>query len=42
VVLQDDDRLLCFGRLDEMRTMIPEKRRRRPRVRRLPKAPLGE
>jgi ribosomal protein S6--L-glutamate ligase len=42
VVLEAEDRLLCFGRLDEMRTMIPEKRRRRPRVRRLPKAPLGE
>lgn len=42
VVLEAEDRLLCFGRLDEMRTMIPEKRQRRPRVRRLPKAPLGE
>jgi len=42
VVLEPEDRLLCFGKLEEMRTMIPEKRRRRPRVRRLPKEPLGE
>jgi ribosomal protein S6--L-glutamate ligase len=42
VVLEAEDRLLCFGKLEEMRSMIPEKRRRRPRVRRLPKAPLGE
>ena len=31
VVLQDEDRLLCFGKLDEMRSMIPERRRRGPR-----------
>lgn len=37
VVLQDEDRLLCFGKLDEMRSMIPERRRRRAKVRRLPK-----
>ncbi|MBD8013132.1 RimK family alpha-L-glutamate ligase [Microbacterium sp. Re1] len=42
VELEAEDRLLCFGKLDEMRSMIPEKRRRRPRVRRLPKEPLGE
>ncbi|MDT0157295.1 RimK family alpha-L-glutamate ligase [Microbacterium sp. ARD32] len=42
VVLEAEDRLLCFGKLEEMRSMIPEKRRRRPRVRRLPKVPLGE
>ncbi|MEJ6554215.1 RimK family alpha-L-glutamate ligase [Microbacterium esteraromaticum] len=42
VVLEAEDRLLCFGKLEEMRSMIPEKRRRRPRVRRLPKEPLGE
>jgi ribosomal protein S6--L-glutamate ligase len=41
-VLEAEDRLLCFGKLEEMRSMIPEKRRRRPRVRRLPKEPLGE
>ncbi len=37
VVLEEDDRLLCFGKLDEMRSMIPARRRRRARVRRLPK-----
>ncbi|MEV7633432.1 RimK family alpha-L-glutamate ligase [Microbacterium sp. NPDC089318] len=42
IVLEAEDRLLCFGKLEEMRSMIPEKRRRRPRVRRLPKEPLGE
>lgn len=42
VVLQDEDRLLCFGKLDEMRSMIPERRRRRAKVRRLPKQPLSE
>ncbi len=35
--MQDEDRLLCFGKLDEMRSMIPERRRRRAKVRRLPK-----
>jgi len=40
VVLEADDRLLCFGKLDEMRSMIPERRRRRAKVRRLPKEPL--
>jgi ribosomal protein S6--L-glutamate ligase len=38
--LQAEDRLLCFGRLEEMRSMIPERRRRRHKVRRLPKEPL--
>jgi ribosomal protein S6--L-glutamate ligase len=37
VVLEAGDRLLCFGKLEEMRTMIPERRRRRAKVRRLPK-----
>jgi len=36
-VLHDDDRLLCFGRLEEMRALIPS-RRRRTKVRRLPRA----
>ncbi|MBK0419892.1 RimK family alpha-L-glutamate ligase [Leucobacter sp. CSA1] len=36
VVVEAEDRLLCFGRLDEMRSMIPERRRRRARVRKLP------
>lgn len=42
VVLEDEDRLLCFGKLDEMRSMIPERRRRRAKVRRLPKELLAE
>jgi ribosomal protein S6--L-glutamate ligase len=37
-VLEAGDRLLCFGRLESMRSMIPEKsrRKRRPKVRDLP------
>ncbi|GAB2547663.1 RimK family alpha-L-glutamate ligase [Leucobacter ruminantium] len=38
VVLEAEDRLLCFGKLEEMRSMIPERRRRRARVRKLPKS----
>ncbi len=30
-VLEEDDRLLCFGRFSEMRTLIPARRRRRAR-----------
>nr|WP_243752135.1 RimK family alpha-L-glutamate ligase [Leucobacter weissii] len=36
VVLEPDDRLLCFGKLEEMRSMIPDRPRRRARVRKLP------
>jgi ribosomal protein S6--L-glutamate ligase len=42
VVLESEDRLLCFGKLEEMRSMIPERRRRRAKVRRLPKEPIPE
>ncbi|MBS1905131.1 MAG: RimK family alpha-L-glutamate ligase [Actinobacteria bacterium] len=42
VVLEDEDRLLCFGKLDEMRSMIPERRRRRAKVRKLPKEHLPD
>ena len=42
VVLEPGDRLLCFGKLEELRTMIPAKRRRRAKVRRLPSEPLPE
>jgi ribosomal protein S6--L-glutamate ligase len=35
-VLEANDRLLCFGRLEAMRDMIPARRRRRARVRKLP------
>lgn len=40
VVLEAGDRLLCFGKLEEMRSMIPERRRRRTRVRKLPTEPI--
>ena len=33
--LEADDRLLCFGRLESMRDMIPARTRRRPKVKRL-------
>jgi len=39
-VLEAEDRLLCWGRLEELRTMIPDRPKRRPRVKRLPKQPL--
>ena len=42
VELQAEDRLLCFGKLEEMRSMIPERRRRRAKVRKLPKQPIPE
>lgn len=35
VVLEAEDRLLCFGKLEEMRSMIPDRPRRRARVRKL-------
>src|SRR5690606_11234895 len=41
-VLQAEDRLLCFGRLEEMRSMIPARPKRRARVKRLPKQPTAE
>jgi ribosomal protein S6--L-glutamate ligase len=40
VELEAGDRLLCFGKLEEMRSMIPERRRRRAKVRKLPKDPI--
>ena len=40
--LEDGDRLLCFGRLEEMRDLIPERRRKRQRVRKLPKVPIHD
>ena len=41
-VLQVDDRLLCWGKLEEMRGMIPTRPKRRSRVKKLPKNPLPE
>ena len=39
-MLEAEDRLLCFGKLEEMRSMIPERRRRRAKVRKLPNEPI--
>ncbi len=41
-VLEAEDRLLCFGKLEEMRSMIPERRKRRARVKKLPKQPIHD
>lgn len=35
-MLEANDRLLCFGKLDEMRSMVPERGRRRRKLRKLP------
>jgi ribosomal protein S6--L-glutamate ligase len=42
-VLEVDDRLLCFGKLEEMRDLVPARRRRtsRPKVKKLPSDPLA-
>ena len=41
-VLEPDDRLLCFGKQETMRHLVPERRRRRsrPKVQPLPEHPL--
>jgi ribosomal protein S6--L-glutamate ligase len=43
-VLEAGDRLLCFGKLELMRGLIPVKtrRKRRPKVRDLPELPVAE
>jgi ribosomal protein S6--L-glutamate ligase len=43
-VLDANDRLLCFGKLDFMRDLIPAKtrRKRRPKVQDLPELPVAE
>jgi ribosomal protein S6--L-glutamate ligase len=41
-VLEAEDRLLCFGKLEEMRSMIPARRKHRARVKKLPKNPIHE
>lgn len=38
--LESNDRLLCFGRLESMRSLIPERRKRRVKVKDLPEEPL--
>lgn len=41
-VLEPEDRLLCFGKLEEMRDLVPERRRRKssPKLKPLPEDPL--
>ncbi len=41
-VLEAGDRLLCFGKLEEMRSMIPSRRKRPKRVKRLPAEPIHD
>ncbi len=43
-VLESGDRLLCFGKLDAMRDLIPAKtrRKRRPKVQDLPELPVAD
>lgn len=43
-VLEPEDKLLCFGRLESMRGMVPAKiqRRRRPKVQDLPDTPITQ
>ncbi|QIK67348.1 RimK family alpha-L-glutamate ligase [Nocardioides sp. HDW12B] len=41
-VLEAGDRLLCFGNLEEMRSMIPSRRKRGRKVKRLPKDPIHD
>ena len=41
-ILEAEDRLLCFGKLEEMRSMIPARPKRRARVKKLPKQPIVE
>ncbi|MBT7429647.1 MAG: RimK family alpha-L-glutamate ligase [Ilumatobacter sp.] len=40
--LEGEDRLLCFGKLEEMRSMIPTRRKRRAKVRKLPDEALPD
>ena len=41
-VLEANDRLLCFGKLESMRSMIPKRRLRRQKLQQLPDHPLPE
>jgi ribosomal protein S6--L-glutamate ligase len=42
-VLEADDRLVCFGKLESMRDLVPERRRRRrPKVQPLPEDPIPD
>ena len=39
-VLEPEDRLLCFGNLEQMRSLIPARRKRRAKIGDLPEEPL--
>lgn len=39
-LLEEDDRLLCFGNLEAMRGLIPARRQRRAKMQELPEEPL--
>lgn len=41
-LLEANDRLLCFGKLEEMRSMIPTRRKRRAKIRKLPDEALPD
>jgi ribosomal protein S6--L-glutamate ligase len=43
-VLEAEDRLLCFGKLESMRDLVPEQRRRRkrPKIQPLPEVPIPD
>ncbi len=41
-VLESNDRLLCFGKLEEMRSMVPDRRRKRARIKKLPEHPIHD
>ncbi len=41
-VLEAGDRLLCFGKLEEMRSMIPNRRKRTRRLKKLPAEPIHD
>ncbi len=41
-IIEGEDRLLCFGNLEEMRSLIPARRKRRAKMKSLPDHPLGE
>jgi ribosomal protein S6--L-glutamate ligase len=42
LILEAGDRLLCFGKLEEMRSMIPSRRRRTRKVKKLPAEPIHD
>ena len=40
-ILEDGDRLLCFGKYSSMRGLIPERKKRRSKIQALPSEPLA-